>query len=197
MNLYDNRLYAYGKGPSATTVNAPSVGVTTATPITITGTVLDISAGSEQSAIEKKFPNGLPCVSDESQSQFMEAVYQEQTMPTNVTGVPVSFYVLDSNNNYRLIGSTATNAAGSYGFTWAPDIPGDFMVVAIFEGSNSYYASSAQTYFYASEAASEVTPEPTQAPASLADQYVLPGIGAVIAAIAIVGALILLQLRKK
>ena len=45
-NDYDNQIYAYGQGPTETTVNAPNIGVTTATPITITGNVMDISAGA-------------------------------------------------------------------------------------------------------------------------------------------------------
>ena len=38
-NAYDNQLYSYGKGPSAITVTAPAVGVTTVTPITISGKI--------------------------------------------------------------------------------------------------------------------------------------------------------------
>ena len=38
INAYDNQIYAYGKGPTATTVSAPQIGVTTKTPVTITGT---------------------------------------------------------------------------------------------------------------------------------------------------------------
>jgi hypothetical protein len=46
--------------------------------------------------------------------------------------------------------------------------------------------------------AAEATPQPTQAPASLADQYILPGIGGIIAAIAVVGiVLAILTMRKK
>ena len=55
-NAYDNQIYAFGKGPSATTVNAPSIGVTTATPITITGTVMDISAGAITKVQFKELP---------------------------------------------------------------------------------------------------------------------------------------------
>jgi hypothetical protein len=193
LNAYDNQIYCFGKGPSATTVTAPSVGVTTATPITITGTVMDVSAGSKQNAVAANFPNGLPCVSDESQSKWMEFVYQQQLCPANVTGVPVTLSVIDSNGNYRVIGTTTTNTAGTYGFTWTPDIPGNYNVIASFAGSNSYYSSFAETYFYASEA-----PGPTAAP-----QYPQPidntltiiGTGIVLLiAIAIVG---LLLLRKK
>ena len=56
LNAYDNQIYAYGKGPSAITVSAPQIGVTTATPITMTGTVMDISAGSQQQAVAANFP---------------------------------------------------------------------------------------------------------------------------------------------
>ena len=109
LNAYDNQIYAWGMGPSKTTLS--TVGVTMqATPITITGSVTDISAGSQQNAVAVNFPNGLPCVSDTSMTQFMEAVYEQQPMPTNITGVPVTFYVLDSNHNYRAIGTTTTNA---------------------------------------------------------------------------------------
>ena len=41
-NAYDNQIYAFGKGPTRITVDAPTVGVTTATPITITGTTIDV-----------------------------------------------------------------------------------------------------------------------------------------------------------
>ncbi len=194
---YDGKIYCFGKGPSATTVNAPNMGVTTTTPITIAGTVMDVSAGSEQSDIAKNFPNGLPCVSDESQSEWMEHVYHQQPIPANFTGVTVTLSVIDENHNQRPIGTTTTNVAGSYGFTWTPDIPGNYELIASFGGSDSYYPSSAQTSFYASEAPN-ATPQPTQPPASLADQYLLPGIGGIIAAIVIVGiVLALITLRKK
>ena len=140
LNGYDNQIYAYGMGPSKTTVTAPNVGVTTSTPITITGTVTDISAGSQQEAVAANFPNGLPCVSDASMTQFMEAVYMQQPMPTNVTGVPVILSVIDSNGNHRQIGTTTSDASGTFAFTWTPNIPGNYTVIATFAGSQSYYA---------------------------------------------------------
>ena len=111
INAYDNQIYTYGMGPSATTIKAPDTGVTTATPITITGTVMDVSAGAQQSAVAGNFPNGLPCVSDASMTQFMEFVYEQQPAPTNVTGVPVTISVIDSNGNNRTIGTTTTTPA--------------------------------------------------------------------------------------
>jgi len=197
INAYDNQLYCFGKGPSATTVSAPSVGVTTSTPITIAGSVMDVSPGTQQQQTYSNYPNGLPCVSDESESLFMESVYQQQVMPSNVTGVLVTISVIDSNNNPRDIGTTTSDASGTFAFTWTPDIPGSYTVTANFLGSNSYYPSSGEAHFYASDA---VTPAPTITPQSnLATTtdlmtYIVAGVIAIIIAIAIVG---LLLLRKR
>ena len=78
----------------------------------------------------------------------------QQPKPTNNTGVPVTLSVIDSNGNLRQIGTTTSDAAGTYSFTWTPDISGTYAVIANFAGSNSYYGSSAQTHFYASERSS-------------------------------------------
>jgi hypothetical protein len=196
LNAYDNQLYAFGKGPSATTVTAPDVGVTTATPITIRGTVIDISAGAKQNAVASNYPSGLPCVSDESQSQWMEHIYMQQPLPSNTTGVPVTISVIDSNNNYRDIGTSTTDSSGSFGFTWTPDITGDFTVIATFAGTDSYYGSCAETFFTATEPAQNQTPTPTVQPDNTAT-IVTYGVIAIIVAIIIVGAVIVLILRKR
>jgi hypothetical protein len=197
LNAYDNQLYCFGKGPSAITVNAPNVGVTTATPITITGTVMDVSPGTKQLLVASNYPTGLPAVSDKSESHFMEAVYQQQEMPTDVTGVPVTLSVIDSNGNFRQIGTATSNALGTYGFTWTPDIPGDFTVYAQFAGSNSYYPSSASIQFYASLPATH-EPTATTVPQSAADMYFVPAIAGLFVLIIIVAiVLALLMLRKR
>jgi hypothetical protein len=197
LNAYDNQLYCFGKGPSAITVNAPSVGVSTATPITISGTVMDVSPGTKQQLVASNYPNGLPCVSDASESGFMESVYQQQVMPNNVTGVPVTISVIDSNGNYRQIGSTTSDALGSFDFTWTPDIPGHFTVYAQFAGSNSYYPSSASAGFYASLPATH-EPTATVVPQSAADMYFVPAIAGLFVLI-IIGLVVLalLMLRKR
>ena len=192
-NAYDQQVYAYGMGPSKTTVTAPSVGVTTSTPVTITGTVTDISAGTQQEAPAANFPNGLPCVSDASMTGWMEYVYMQQPMPTNATGVPVTISVVDSNGNYRQIGTTTSDTSGTFGFTWTPDIPGQYTVIATFAGSQSYYGSSSETYFTASAPAPTASPYPVvNLPPT--ETYFAISTVAIIIAIAIVGLLIL---RKK
>jgi hypothetical protein len=197
-NAYDNQIYCFGMGPSKTTVTAPDVGVTTATPVTITGTVMDISAGASQPAVAANFPNGLPCVSDASMTQFMEAVYQQQPMPTNITGVPVTLSVTDSNGNHYNIGTTTTNANGFYSLTWTPIITGNYTVTATFAGTQSYYGSSANAAFYAGSP--PATPAPTAAPVTgLASTGTVElGVAAVIIVIVIcVAVLAVLMLRKR
>jgi len=195
-NAYDNQIYAWGKGPVKMTVTAPDIGVTTATPITIRGTVMDISAGATQEAQAARFPNGVPCISEESQQQWMEYVYMQQPKPYNATGVPVMIDVLDSNNNYRNIGMTTSDASGTFSFVWTPDIPGDYTVTARFPGSESYYAGAATTAFYAAEP--EAEPAPTDAPEqSAADLYFIPAVIAIVVVMILGFALTILLLRKK
>jgi len=197
LNAYDNQLYCYGKGPSSISVSAPSVGVTTSTPITITGSIIDVSPGTEQLLVKSNFPKGLPCVSDESQSLFMEAAYQQQPLYNNMTGVPVTLSVVDSNDNFRDIGTTTSDINGNFGFTWTPDIPGDYQVIATFAGSNSYYPSSSSTYFYAGETPTHEPTAPQATGLATTNDLMTYNLGvgiAIIIAIAIVG---LLVLRKK
>jgi hypothetical protein len=197
-NAYDGQIYAYGQGPSKTTVSAPNVGVTTATPVTITGSVTDVSAGASQEAVAANFPNGLPCVSDASMTPFMEAVYEQQSMPTNITGVPVTISVTDSNHNTYDIGTTTTNAWGTYGLTWTPIVSGNYTVYATFAGTAAYYGSAAATYFYAGTPAPTATPAPSPPTGLASTGTVELGIAAVIIVIVIIGiVLALLTLRKR
>ncbi|MGD0450726.1 MAG: PQQ-binding-like beta-propeller repeat protein [Candidatus Bathyarchaeia archaeon] len=196
-NAYDNQIYAFGKGPSTMTVTAPNIGVTTATPITITGTVMDISAGASQDAVAKNFPNGIPCVSDASQSHWMEYVYEQQPIPANTTGVPITLSVIDANNNFRTIGTTTSDASGTYSFTWTPDIPGAYAVIASFGGSNSYYGSTAETHFYASSPAATATPAATPATGLVNNTTLEYGIIAIIIVIIIIGAVLALLIMRK
>ncbi len=195
INAYDNQIYAYGMGPSATTVSVTQSYVTTQTPVTITGTVTDISGGSKQEAVAANFPNGLPAVSDVSQSAWMEYVYMQQPKPTNATGVPVTISVTDSNGNTRQIGTTTTDTSGTYAFTWTPDISGDYTVLANFAGTQSYYGSSAQTYFYASEPSATTAPTapPISNTATTTDlmMYTAAATIAIVVAIAVATVLIL------
>jgi hypothetical protein len=195
-NFYDNSVYSVGKGPSETKVTAsPEVSVE-GNSVLIKGTVIDISAGTEQTEQLARFPSGVPAVADESMSAWMEYVYMQKPRPADVVGVPVRIDVLDANNNYRNIGTTTADADGFFSFDWKPDIPGKYTVYASFAGSESYWPSHAVAAF-AVDSAPEATVAPTPAPASLADQYFIPMSIGIIAAIAIVGIVLALLLRRR
>lgn len=196
-NGYDNSIYVVGRGPSETTIDAPKAGVPFGNSVVLSGTVLDISAGTQQTQQTTKLPHGVPVSSDASMTEWMAYVYQQKPMPTNFTGVQVQLYVLDSNGNYREIGNAPTDENGYYTLTWQPDIPGDYRVYAQFAGNNGYWPSRAVTSFAVEP--ETATPNPTQAstPISAADLYLLPGIIAIIIAIAIVGAVLLIAIRKR
>jgi outer membrane protein assembly factor BamB len=196
LDVYDNRIYAYGKGPSATTASASPKVTVHGNGILIEGMVTDVSPGTEDYALRARFPNGVPAVSDGSMSDWMLYVYKQFARPANATGVEVTLDVLDANGNYRNIGTATSDANGFYSFAWEPDIPGKYTVYARFAGSAGYYGSFAETAFVVDETP-QATPEPTPTPAPMTDMYVLSiGAGAIIA-IAVVGLVIILMLRKR
>jgi hypothetical protein len=194
-NMYDNQIYAFGQGPSATTVIAPQTAINVGQKVVLQGTVLDVSAGTKQNEQAANFPYGVPVASDASESAWMEYVYMQKPCPANFTGVTVSLTAVDPNGNYVQIGTATTDAQGLYHYTWTPpNVPGDYTITASFAGTNSYYGSAAET-------AMTVTPAPTAAPtaapqanlATTADlmTYIVVAAVAIIIAIAIVGFLIL------
>jgi hypothetical protein len=195
-NEYDQRIYAIGKGPSATTVTGPEIAQPMGTPILIKGTVMDISPGTNDAALTMRFPDGVPAVSDDSMSVWMMYVYSQFGRPANATGVEVTLSVLDPNNNVYDIGNATTDSSGTFSLMWDPLVPGKYTVIATFAGSDSFYASSAETSVGITEAP-EVTPEPTPIPASVADQYIVPATTGIIIAIVVVGLVIILMLRKR
>src|SRR5512147_2805688 len=111
--------------------------------VVIRGTITDIAAGTKQNEQAARFPNGVPAVSDDSMSAWMEYVYMQKPKPTNTTGVPITLDVVDDNGNYRNIGSTVSDDRGFFTFTWQPDIPSSYKLIASFTGSESYWPSSA------------------------------------------------------
>jgi hypothetical protein len=180
LNTYDGQVYAFGKGPSKTTVSAPQTQVTLGDKVIISGTVTDQTPPSKDT----------PAISDEFQGVWMEYLYQQKAFPSNATGVEVTIDVLDSNNNYYNIGTATSDASGFFSFEWAPEIPGKFMIYATFAGSNSYGSSYATTSMTVAEAPpASPTPPPLTLPPT--ETYIGVGTGLIIVAIAIVGFLLL------
>jgi hypothetical protein len=186
-NGYNVEIYTYGKGPSATTVTAsPKVSVF-GNDVLIEGTVTDQSPGQK----------GTPAISDEYMGAWMGYLHMQKPIPQDAKGVTVSLKVIDANNNFRDIGTATTDISGNFGYTWTPDIPGQYTVIATFSGSNSYGSSVAETFFTISAATGPTAP-PTQPPASIADQYFLPvSIGMIIAIVVLIILVLLILLRKR
>jgi outer membrane protein assembly factor BamB len=196
LNAYDMQVYAIGKGPSATTVLIQNDMTTHGNKVLVKGSVIDVSAGTKQNEQAARFPNGVPAVSDESMGNWMEYVYMQKPCPANVTGVEVVLEVLDPNNNFYEVGRTTSDASGMFSCVFEPEVPGEYTIIATFEGSDGYWPSFAETALFVEEAPA-ATPAPTPTPAPMTDTYVL-GIGAAaIIAIVVIGLVIILMLRKR
>jgi len=195
-STYDQRVYAVGKGPSATTVDAGPASSVEGTSVVVTGMVTDVSPGTNNDVLPMRFPNGVPAVSDANQSEWMQYVYLQYAKPADVVGVEVVISVLDPNNNAYEVARTTSDSSGYFGATFTPEVSGFYKIIASFEGSKAYYASSAETFVNV-EAAPQPTPVPTASPAPMTDTYVL-GLGAgAIVAIVVIGLVIILMLRKR
>jgi len=192
-NAYNNDLYAYGQGQSAITVSAPQTAQPVGATVLIQGTVTDQSPGQTCLGIPAA---GTPAISDASMGAWMDYLYNQQPMPNNATGVPVTISVVDSNGNYRQIGTTTSNVYGTYSLAWTPDIAGNYTVIANFAGTQSYYPSSAATAFYANSPAATSSPEQVtaQPPTGM---YIAVAAVAIITAIAIASIVIVMMLRKR
>jgi outer membrane protein assembly factor BamB len=162
MDTYDQQVYAIGKGPSAITVDIRN-DVTLGHRATIFGTVMDVSPGTKDEAIQMRFPNGVPAVSDADMSDWMLYVYKQFEAPMP-TGVTVTLEAIDPNNNYQLLGTTTTDPYGNYGFLYEPEVPGTYMIMATFSGSGAYYSSTTTTYLTVDPAATAGTPIEPEVP---------------------------------
>ncbi|MGA2680425.1 MAG: PQQ-binding-like beta-propeller repeat protein [Candidatus Bathyarchaeia archaeon] len=196
-NGYDNQLYCVGRGPSVTTVTAPNAGLSFGQAAVISGTVMDVSAGTQQTQQAADFARGVPVSSDASMQTWMGYVYQQQPMPTNFTGVPVTISVLDSNGNYRTIGTTTTDTSGSYSLTWTPDISGNYTVYANFAGTNGYWPSSAETHFYTGNPSPTIAPTATPVAGLASNNTLMYGLVSIIIVIVIIGAVLAILVTRK
>jgi hypothetical protein len=196
-DTYSQRTYCLGKGPSSTTVTVPDVAVPSGSTAIIQGTVMDISPGCSDITMQMRFPNGVPAVSDESQSEWMLYVYKQFELPADVVGVEVVVSVLDSDNQVVETGTTTNDENGYFSYVFTPEAAGEYTVKASFEGSNSYYGSFAVSSPFVVGEAPEPTPTPTPMPESIADAYFVPAVAGIIVALVVVGAVLVLLLRKR
>lgn len=153
LNLYDNKIYCYGKGPSATTVTASPKVVELGHSVMIEGTVTDQSPGAK----------GTPAISDADQQAWMEYLYGQQIKPENAKGVTVHLTAIDSNGEAQDLGTVTSDANGIFKKMWQPSILGEYTILATFEGSQAYGGSHAETTFGVEkiQTQAQTTPQPT------------------------------------
>jgi len=104
----------------------------------------------------------------------------QHMIPADVKGVSVSLDTLDPNGNFVHIGDVTTDGySGAFGFTWEPEVPGQYKVTATFMGDDAYGSSFATTFVSVDEApATTATPEPAQpAPDNTLLLYALLAVG--------------------
>ena len=88
-----------------------------------------------------------------------------------------------------------SDSDGFFKTTFEPEVPGDYKVVAEFEGTQAYTVQMRKLAISVTEAP-QSTEEPAQ-PVSISEQYLLPGIVAIIVSIFVVGAVLGILIFKK
>jgi hypothetical protein len=199
-NNLDNMIYAFGKGPSATTLTASQDVSTLGNKVMIKGTVTDqTSSGRHNTNDNVDFTlKDTPAISDKDMSAWMEYKYMQQAKPTDVTGVPVSLDTIDPNGNFFHIGDVTSDMNGNFAFPYKPDVAGTYMIIANFAGSKSYGPSSATTYIEVSDVSATVAPTATPIVQSAADLYFIPAIAVLFVLVIIVIVLLaMIMIRKR
>ena len=150
----------------------------------------DQSSGAKSLAVMAKSPNaeGVPCVADGYQEDWMEYLYMQQQCPTYYEGVDVKLEVLDPNGNFYEIDTVKSDGSGMFKKMWTPDVEGEYTIIATFEGSRAYYRSFAETALGvgpAPEPSGPIEPEePAEAPLITTETAII--IAAVIVAVAVI-----------
>jgi len=184
LDLFDNQIYCFGKGPSATTVTAaPEISVH-GNSVLVKGTVTDQCSGAQKLAKERGFALGVPAIADEDQEDWMEYLYQQRPCPANAKGVNVTLDALDPNNNFVHIGTVTSDMSGMFSHMFTPEVPGKYTIIATFAGSEAYSASYAETAIGVDDAP-QASP-PVEYPQPIDPTWTIVGMGiAIIIAIAV------------
>jgi outer membrane protein assembly factor BamB len=199
LNYMDNEIYCIGPGPSATTVSAPQTVPALGSSVMLTGTVTDQTpSGRFNDNYGLDFAlKGTPAIADDSMGRWMEYLFENQIMPSNATGVPVTLTAIDPNGNFIHIGDVTSDIHGKYGINFTPEVSGKYQILATFAGSKAYGPSSDSTYLSVGEAAATPTPVSTAPVSSIADTYFIPAIAGLFILVIIVAVVLAMMIRKQ
>jgi hypothetical protein len=199
-NNYDNQIYCFGKGPSATTISVQNDVISKGDSVLIKGTVTDQSAGTKQDEQETRFANGVPAVADEYMSEWMEYLYMQQPCPESYSGVPVRLEAFGEDGSYIDVGWVTSDPYGNFMSAWTPPDEGLYTIMATFAGSDSYWSSYDATGLSVGPAAAPsgpIEPEPTEpAEAPLITTETAIILAAVIVALAVIVGFWITRKRK-
>lgn len=190
LNVYDNQIFAFGRGLSSTSVIA-SAGVGNI--ITIQGEVTDQSSGQTAQGVPAA---GTPAIADQFMDSWMEYLYMQEPKPTNAIGVPVKIHIIDQNGNTAYTTTVTSDITGHFAASWVPSSTGMFTIKAVFEGSGAYFPSDAVTSMAVSSGAAVITPSPAPSSGAIGatTTYIIGAAIVIIAAI--IGAAFYLRKRK-
>lgn len=134
-NLYDNRIYVIGKGPSNIEVEVSMSPVSKGSSTVIQGMVTDQSSGQP----------GTAAISDVDMGEYMAFMYQQQSAPMGATGVPIILQALGPDGNIIEIGTVTSDGYGLFKKMWSPPDEGEYTIMATLAGTDSYGSSFAET----------------------------------------------------
>src|SRR3989337_3831299 len=103
----------------------------------------------------------------------------------DVKGVEVSLDAVDPNNNFIHIGTATSDSSGTDGLAFNPEVPGLYKVIATFAGSESYWASYAETYVNVEKAPAATPSAETNVPTDFTPMYTALAVGVIAIIIAI------------
>jgi hypothetical protein len=194
-NNYDGQLYCFGKGKTTTTVTVQNDVISLGNSVMIKGTVTDESPGAE----------GIPAIADEYMSEWMEYNYMQKECPEYYEGVQVKLEAVDPNGNIDEIDTVTSDSSGMFKLLWEPPAEGEYTIIATFEGSESYWRSTAETAFGVTEAGAAGAqgppgPQgPQGEPGADADtgNLILIAVGAIIVAIIAIAVAVYGFMRKR
>ncbi len=190
-NAYDLNAYCFSKGPTNITIITSHDIAPQGTVIQIKGTITDQSPAQ---------PN-TPAISDESMSDWMEYLHMQQPKPTSATGVPVTIKATAFDGTSIDIATVTSDINGNFATTWVLPAEGTYSVSALFDGSESYWQSEAQTIVSVIPTQS-TTLAPTGSPSAVPEPQALPtnsiyvAVAAAVVIIAIIFAAAFIRKRK-
>ena len=111
-------------------------------PVRVGETVAILGEVADQSPALK----GTPAIADVNMAEWMEYKVMQQSMPTDMCGVPVQVVITYPNGTQVVLDYAIGDMGGSFAARWTPPEEGIYQVTAFFGGTDSYGNSYATTH---------------------------------------------------